>query len=83
MTDLMFLLYEYAQSNRVAGFIDCRTYREVERLEEKCLAALRKDLSPRQLESLDRYLDAFMEQQGMDLEATFLAGFSIAWELRV
>lgn len=82
MTDLMKLLYEYAQSCRVAGFIDCKVYSEAERMEEKTLADLKKDLSGEGLKALERYQDACLEQEGINLEAMFQAGFSLARELR-
>ena len=83
MSDLMSLLYEYAQSNCITKFIDRRAYGEAERLQRKCLTKLEKSLSPQQMDILDRYLDAFLEQQDMDQEATFLAGFSLARELGI
>lgn len=81
MTDLMELLYEYVQSHRVAGFIDSRAYGEVERLEEKNLTALKKDLTSEGLAALERYQAACLERQNMGLEAMFRAAFSIAQEL--
>lgn len=83
MSDLMLLLYEYAQTHRVAGFIDSRMYGEAERLEERNLAALREALSGEGLAILERYQDACQEHQDMNLEAMFQAGFSIARELSV
>lgn len=81
MTELMLLLYEYAQDRRVMGLIDVRAYREAERLEERNLAALKGDLSARGLAALERYQDAWLERQTMEERAAFLAGFSLAREL--
>lgn len=81
MTDLMSMLYDYAQFNRVMGFIDSRTCREMEGLEEKTLEALKKSLSGESLAALERYRDAILELQELYLEAMFQAGFSIAREL--
>lgn len=81
MTELMSLLYEYAQVHCVMGLIDARAYQEAERLEEKNLAALRGDLSARGLAALERCQDACQERQAMEREAAFLAGFSLAREL--
>lgn len=81
MTELMSLLYEYAQNHRVAGFIDARACREAERLEERNLAALKGDLSARGLAALERYQDAWLEREAMERAAVFLAGFSLAREL--
>lgn len=69
MTELMSLLYEYAQSHRVEGFLDQTACREAERLEERNLAAL------------ERYQDVCLERQAMEERAAFQAGFSIAREL--
>lgn len=82
MTDLMSLLFDYAQVNRFAGYIDSRAYRETERLEEKNLEALKRDLSAEGLAALERYQDACLEERSICLEAMFQAGFSIARELR-
>lgn len=81
MTELMSLLYEYAQFHRVMGFLDARAYQEAERLEEKNFAALQGDLSPQALAALERYQDASLERQTMEEKAAFQAGFSIAREL--
>lgn len=80
MTDLMNLLYDYAQNRRVAGFIDCQAYSQLERMEERSLAALKKGLSSEQTAALERYQDACQELCLMDQEAMFQAGFSIARE---
>lgn len=83
MSDLMELLYEYAQSHRVAGFLDARAYGETERLEERNLTALKKDLTSEGLAALERYQDACLERQEMNLEAMFQAALSVARELWV
>ena len=81
MTDLMELLYEYAQNHRIAGFLDQHAYRIAEHLEEKNLTNLKDGLSGEHLAALERYQDACQERHGMELEATFLAAFSLAREL--
>ncbi len=83
MSDLMTLLYEYTQSHRAAGFVDCRVYNEIERIEEKNLAALKGHLSGEGLAALERYQDTCLERQNLDLEAMFLAALSVARELLV
>ena len=83
MSDLMTLLYEYTQSHRAAGFVDCRVYNEIERIEEKNLAALKDHLSGEGLAALERYQDTCLERQNLDLEAMFLAALSVARELLV
>ena len=83
MSDLMTLLYEYTQSHRAAGFVDCRVYNEIERIEEKNLAALKGHLSGEGLAALERYQDTCLERQNPDLEAMFLAALSVARELLV
>jgi len=81
MSDLMELLYEYAQQRRVSGFLDLRAYTEAGRLEAKHLAALKEGLSGEHMAALERYQDACREQHVMDQEAMFLAAFSVAREL--
>lgn len=83
MSDLMEVLYEYTQSHRAAGFVDCRAYNEIERIEEKNLAALKGHLSGEGLAALERYQDACLERQNLDLEAMFQAALSLARELLV
>ena len=86
MSDLMTLLYEYTQSHRAAGFVDCRVYNEIERIEEKNLAALKGHLSGEgraagwisKEPGLVRW-----RRQNLDLEAMFLAALSVARELLV
>ena len=80
MSDLMTLLYEYTQSHRAAGFVDCRAYNEIERIEEKNLAALKDHLSGEGLAALERYQDTCLERQNLDLEAMFQAALSLARE---
>lgn len=81
MTELMSLLYEYAQDHYVTGLIDDRSYREAEQMEEKNLTALKGDLSAQGLAALERYQDAWLEREAMERVAAFRAGFSIAREL--
>lgn len=81
MTTLMEILYEYTNSHRLEGFIDRRTYEELEELETRNLEKLKEDLSARQLDLLEKYQDACQEQRVMKLEAMFLAAFSVAREL--
>ncbi len=82
MTDLMELLYEYAQDRRLVGFLDHRAYEAAERMEEKNLTTLRANLSGEHLAMLERSRDAGRERHAMELEAMFLAAFSFARELR-
>lgn len=82
MTDLMELLYEYTQDNRLAGFVERRTYETAEHMEVKNLTALKAGLSGEHLAALERYQDACRERHALELEAMFLAAFSIARELR-
>ena len=81
MNDLMELLYGFTKSRRLAGHVDCRSYEEAEQVEARNLAALRQDLYPKQLEILGKYQDACQEHQMLELEAMFLAAFSVAREL--
>lgn len=81
MTDLMNLLLDYACKERVPRFLDCTAYDEAAILEKKHLGALREGLSARQADSLERCLEAREDLRSLELEAVFLAGFSIAREL--
>ncbi len=82
MTDLMEYLYEYTQDHRAAGFLDHRTYETAKRLEEKNLAVLKAGISSEHMAALERCQDACRERHAMELEAMFLAAFSVARELR-
>lgn len=73
MTALMELPYEYTQ--------DRRAYETAEHMEEKNLAALKTGLSSEHMAALGRCQDACQERHAMELEAMFLAAFSIAREL--
>lgn len=55
MTDLMELLFDFAQTDRFPGFLAPRVYEEAARLEEKNLSALRAGLSGEQAALLERY----------------------------
>ncbi len=83
MSDLLELLYEYAQQHRVSRFLDLRAYTEAGKLEVRNLTALKEGLSGEQTAALERYQDACREQQIMDQKAMFLAGFSVARELYI
>lgn len=81
MTDLMELLFDFAQTDRLPGCLPPRAYEEAARLEGKHLSALREGLSGEQTALLERYQDACREQRELELEAMFQAGFRLAREL--
>lgn len=82
MTDLMELLLDYALNQRLPRFLDHDTYSGAQTLEDKHLAALKDGLSGGHAASLERYREAREDIRALELEAMFLAAFSIARELR-
>lgn len=81
MTDFMELLYHYARTNRFPGCLPPCAYKEVTQIEERTLSALREGLSAPHAAALERYQDASEERRTLELEAMFLAAFSMAREL--
>lgn len=82
MTAIMELLYEYTQDYCVEGFLDRRAYGMAQLMEEKNLTALKTGLSSERLSALERYQQAQEDSRSLELEAMFLAAFSVARELR-
>lgn len=82
MTDLMQLLLDYAYSQRLPRFLDHDTYDGAKTLEAKHLAALKDGLSGEHTASLERYQQAREDLRALELEAMFLAAFSMAREFR-
>ncbi|MDE6456357.1 MAG: hypothetical protein K2L38_10745 [Dysosmobacter sp.] len=82
MTDLMKLLLDYTLNQRLPRFLDHDTYSGVQTLEARHLAALKDGLSGERAASLERYREDRETIRSLELEAMFLAAFSIARELR-
>ena len=82
MTSLMQLLMDYTHNERIPRCLDHESYDLSKSLEEKHLAALKEGLSGEHMASLERYQQALEDSRSLELEAMFLAAFSVARELR-
>ena len=80
MSELTELLYDYALNLSSAG-LRGQAYREVSDLAVRLEGRLRQELSPDQWNLADKYRDALLEQQDLELEALFLASLALAREL--
>ena len=83
MTDLMQLLLDYAWSDRLPRYLDKSAYDASKSLEDKHLAALRASLPDHCAPILERYREAVEDSRSLELQAMFLAVFSMARELRI
>lgn len=81
MTDLIQLLMDYASCHQLPRYLDQCAYDEAKRLEEKHLSALKEGLSGDRVASLERYQQAREDSRSLELQAMFLAAFSMAREL--
>ena len=82
MTSLMQLLMDFTCTERLPRCLDHEAYNTSKILEDKHLTALKEDLSGEHMASLERYQQAWEDSRSMELEAMFLAAFSVARELR-
>ena len=82
MTDIMQVLYEYVEAERVPGYLSPREYREVSQLTARLSQRLRDMLPEDNRDAMTKYEDAAAELHSMELEAMFQAGFALAEELR-
>lgn len=82
MTDFMQLLMDYTCNDRIPRYLDHEAYETSKALERKHLAALKDGLSGEHTASLERYQQAWDDSRALELEAMFLAAFSLARELR-
>ena len=82
MTSLMQLLMDFTCTSRLPHYLDHLAYEQVGIQENKSLSALLDGLSEERAASLKRYQDALEDRRSLELEARFLAAFSIARELR-
>lgn len=81
MTSLMQLLMDFTCNERIPRYLDHEAYDLSKNLEDKHLAALKEGLSGEHTASLERYQQAWEDSRALELEAMFLAAFSIAREL--
>ena len=82
MTSLMQLLMDFTYNERIPRYLDHEAYNALKILEDKHLAALKEGLSGEHMASLERYRQAWEDSRSLELEALFLAAFSVARELR-
>ena len=81
MTDLMQVLYEYAQEELLPSYLPSREYREAARLSTRLSRRLRDLLADDGWDTVQKYEDAAAQLHSMELEAAFQAAFSLAREL--
>ena len=82
MTNLMHLLMDFTCTERLPRCLDHEAYDASKILEDKHLAALKEGLSGEHTAALERYQQAREDSRSLELEAMFLAAFSVARELR-
>lgn len=82
MTDIMRVLYEYVETERLPAYLPPREYQEVSQLTDRLSRRLRDLLPNDDWDTVTKYEDAAAELHSMELEAMFRAGFALAGELR-
>ena len=82
MTDIMRVLYEYVESERLPAYLPPREYQEVSQLTDRLSRRLRDLLPNDDWDTVTKYEDAAAELHSMELEAMFRAAFALAGELR-
>lgn len=81
MTSLMQLLMDFTSTERIPRYLDQAAYDLSKTLEARHLAALEEGLSGDHMASLEKYRQAREDTRSLELEAMFLAAFSVAREL--
>lgn len=82
MTSLMQVLMDFTFTERLPRYLDQDALEASKALEGKHLAALKAGLSGEHTASLELYQQAQEDSRSLELEAMFLAAFSVARELR-
>ena len=82
MTSLMQVLMDFTFTERLPRYLDQDALEASKALEGKHLAALKAGLSGEHTASMERYRQALEDSRSLELEAMFLAAFSVARELR-
>ena len=82
MTDIMRVLYEYVETERLPAYLPPREYQEVSQLTDRLSRRLRDLLPNGDWDTVTKYEDAAAELHSMELEAMFRAAFALAGELR-
>ena len=82
MTDLMQILYEYAEAELLPAYLPPREYREASQLTARLSRRLRDLLPGDSWDTVEKYEDAAADLHSLELEAMFQAAFALAGELR-
>ena len=82
MTDIMRVLYEYVETERLPAYLPPREYQEVSQLTDRLSRRLRDLLPNDDWDTVTKYEDTAAELHSMELEAMFRAAFALAGELR-
>ena len=82
MTDLMQVLYEYVEAERLPAYLPPREYQEARKLTDRLSQRLRDLLPNDGQDTLAKYQDAAAELHSLELEAMFRAALSLAGEFR-
>ena len=82
MTDLMQVLYEYTEAERLPAYLPPREYQEVRKLTDRLSQRLRDLLPNDGWDTVAKYQDAAADLHSLELEAMFQAAFALAGELR-
>ena len=82
MTDIMRVLYEYVETERLPAYLPPREYQEVSQLTDRLSRQLRDLLPNDDWDTVTKYEDAAAELHTTELEAMFRAAFALAGELR-
>ena len=82
MTDIMRVLYEYVETERLPAYLPPREYQEVSQLTDRLSRQLRDLLPNDDWDTVAKYEDAAAELHSMELEAMFRSAFALAGELR-
>lgn len=82
MTSLMQLLMDFASTERLPRYLDQTAFETSKALEHKHLTTLKEGLSGDRAAALERYQEAIADSRSLELEAMFLAAFSVSRELR-
>ena len=82
MTSLMQVLMDFTFTERLPRYLDQDALEASKALEGKHLAALKAGLSGEHTASLELYQQDQEDSRSLELEAMFLAAFSVARELR-
>lgn len=81
MNSLMQLLMDFTCTECLPRYLDACAYDDAENMESRQLAALKGELFEHQRSLLEKYRKAGEACRALELEAMFLAAYSVAREL--